>query len=42
MKRKEELGFELKTNPIITKIRRVDKILKRVELQNAFLSLKNY
>ena len=42
MKLKEELGFELKTNPVITKLKRADNILKRTLLSDALMQMRHY
>ena len=42
MKLKEELGFELKMNPVITKMKRADEIMKRVLLSDALLRIRRF
>jgi hypothetical protein len=42
MKMKEELGFDLKVNPIITSFKRADKILKRIVLEDALNRMYAY
>ena len=42
MKAKEELGFELKTNPVITHFRKADQVLKKLVLANALFKIKQY
>ena len=42
MKSKEELGFELKMNPVITEFRKADQILKKLVLANALFQIKKY
>ena len=42
MKKKEELGFELEMNPVVTQWRKVDGILNRFLVGRALLEIKKY
>ena len=42
MKAKEELGFELKMNPVVTNFKKADKILQKLVLCDALYKIKKY
>ena len=42
MKKKEELGFDLKQNPVISHYKRADKIMKKFLLADALFAINRF